>query len=230
MHKSVKMVKVNFPVVYESDIKHCEFAMDLYTKNSKLLTADNYYSFPIPSSTSWDDWSELRNNGEEFKEFVDKNPAYAPFELTIEADKYFDYDFALDGIGSIKLSITSRFVVDVNYDFSLSHINDYIVESQTSMVGMMKRQVETMNQIGKAMMDSEQHFNKRCDTPVSDTFLHKVNQTTILYDSCTDVLQQHLHDGWRILSITPQPNQRRPDYVLGMVVDPKDVDTSAYRG
>lgn len=34
-------------------------------------------------------------------------------------------------------------------------------------------------------------------------------------DCCTQEIQDLLKDGWRILAILPQPNQRRPDYILG---------------
>ena len=34
-------------------------------------------------------------------------------------------------------------------------------------------------------------------------------------DVCTDVLQQELNNGWRIIAICVQADQRRPDYILG---------------
>lgn len=36
-----------------------------------------------------------------------------------------------------------------------------------------------------------------------------------LDDACTDQLQEHLNEGWRILAVCPQLAQRRPDYILG---------------
>lgn len=36
-----------------------------------------------------------------------------------------------------------------------------------------------------------------------------------LYDACTDELQRHLDDGYRIIACIPQVAQRRPDYILG---------------
>lgn len=42
-----------------------------------------------------------------------------------------------------------------------------------------------------------------------------IKQTTVLYNVCTDVLQVHLDQGWRILAVCPQEGNRRPDYVLG---------------
>ncbi len=36
----------------------------------------------------------------------------------------------------------------------------------------------------------------------------------VLDDACTDAIQRKLDDGFRIIAILPQPQQRRPDYVL----------------
>lgn len=33
-------------------------------------------------------------------------------------------------------------------------------------------------------------------------------------DCCTDQIQSELDAGWRIIAVMPQPNQRRPDYIL----------------
>jgi len=42
-----------------------------------------------------------------------------------------------------------------------------------------------------------------------------INEVEVLTDACTDALQQHLDDGWRILCVCPPNAQRRPDYVIG---------------
>lgn len=61
----------------------------------------------------------------------------------------------------------------------------------------------------------ERHFNKHCNCHVPNEQLFSVNQVTVVNDCCTDDLQDFLKQGWHILSVCPQPNQRRPDYVLG---------------
>jgi hypothetical protein len=42
-----------------------------------------------------------------------------------------------------------------------------------------------------------------------------MDEVTNLDDACTDELQRHLEDGWRIIAICPPNGQRRPDYILG---------------
>lgn len=60
--------------------------------------------------------------------------------------------------------------------------------------------------------------NERCNVVVAGNgMLWSVDTVKVLSDSCTDSLQRELTDGWRILAICVQPDQRRPDYVLGKI-------------
>lgn len=58
-------------------------------------------------------------------------------------------------------------------------------------------------------------FNEKCQQAQPGLALSSVAETMLLQDACTDSLQRHLGEGWRILAIQPQPDQRRPDYILG---------------
>lgn len=58
-------------------------------------------------------------------------------------------------------------------------------------------------------------FNNRCQQHQPNEALLSVEETMLLENGCTDELQRRLADGWRILAIQPQPDQRRPDYILG---------------
>lgn len=60
-----------------------------------------------------------------------------------------------------------------------------------------------------------QQFNTKVGVHISDLGLLNVKEVDVLGDACTDELQDWLDNGWRILAICPQPDQRRPDYVLG---------------
>jgi len=50
---------------------------------------------------------------------------------------------------------------------------------------------------------------------IPDLGLLVVNEVTHLDDCCTDDLQRHLDDGWRLLAVCPPNAARRPDYILG---------------
>lgn len=54
----------------------------------------------------------------------------------------------------------------------------------------------------------------------SDSYLPAVDKVMVLEDACTDKLQEHLEEGWRIIAVCPQRDQRRPDYILGKAPPP----------
>jgi len=60
-----------------------------------------------------------------------------------------------------------------------------------------------------------QSFNEKVNIHISDIGLLQMNEVVVYEDMCTNELRRELEDGWRILSICPQPDQRRPDYILG---------------
>jgi hypothetical protein len=61
-------------------------------------------------------------------------------------------------------------------------------------------------------------INERCTVAVAGLGLLTVNEVCAEVDLCTESLQSKLADGWRILAVCVQPDQRRPDYVLGRTV------------
>jgi hypothetical protein len=58
-------------------------------------------------------------------------------------------------------------------------------------------------------------FNPHCDVHVANLGLLHINQLGYITDACTEVLQDILNEGWRIIACCVQPDGRRPDYVLG---------------
>lgn len=50
---------------------------------------------------------------------------------------------------------------------------------------------------------------------IPDMFLMTVNQVDYQEDCCTDVLQEKLDDGWRIIAVCPPIGDRRPTHILG---------------
>ena len=60
------------------------------------------------------------------------------------------------------------------------------------------------------------NLNERCGTQEQPgAGLFAVTETLLMENACTDALQSRLSDGWRIIAVQPQPDQRRPDYILG---------------
>ncbi len=59
------------------------------------------------------------------------------------------------------------------------------------------------------------YHNTRVEVHASNSALMVYNETQLCEDYCTDRLQTELDNGWRIIACCVQPDQRRPDYILG---------------
>lgn len=60
--------------------------------------------------------------------------------------------------------------------------------------------------------------NERCNVVVAGNgMLQAVDTVKVATDYWAESLQRELDAGWRILAICVQPDQRRPDYVLGRI-------------
>lgn len=85
----------------------------------------------------------------------------------------------------------------------------------------------TLNVMQEAPRESG--YNERCEVHMPGQALSMYNDTMLMEDACTDALQENLNRGWRIIAACPQPDQRRPDYVLGRWC-PEEMDGGARRG
>lgn len=81
----------------------------------------------------------------------------------------------------------------------------------------------------KNRFDSVVEFNQKCNVHVPNLGLLNINRLAYYEDACTERLQDKLVQGWRILAICPQPDQRRPDYILGMHVIEKEDSVDVVR-
>lgn len=62
---------------------------------------------------------------------------------------------------------------------------------------------------------SNNTFNQRVDVHMAGGVMSMYNELMLKEDCCTDEMQNYLNDGWRIIAVCVQPDQRRPDYILG---------------
>lgn len=56
---------------------------------------------------------------------------------------------------------------------------------------------------------------------IPNLLLFSVDEVSWLEDACTEDLQKHLDDGWRILAVCPAENCRRPTYIIGRAKKPE---------
>jgi hypothetical protein len=62
---------------------------------------------------------------------------------------------------------------------------------------------------------SENMFNQKLEIHQPNMPLFTYNDFKVMYDQCTESLQDEINNGYRVVAVLPQPDQRRPDYVLG---------------
>lgn len=58
-------------------------------------------------------------------------------------------------------------------------------------------------------------YNNKCEVHMPGNAMALYNELLLREDSCTDEIQAALNAGWRLLAVCPQPDSRRPDYILG---------------
>lgn len=61
----------------------------------------------------------------------------------------------------------------------------------------------------------DSYVNSKVEVHVPGAALLRIDEVELLEDGCTDELNLRLENGWRIVAVCPQPDQRRPDYIMG---------------
>lgn len=93
------------------------------------------------------------------------------------------------------------------------------VEERTSPLSttnaIIRRLEELKNKIDDYRYEKNQQLNDRVNVHVPDNSLLRIKDVLLLEDGCTNSLNDHLKEGWQIIAVCPQPDQRRPDYILG---------------
>ena len=82
-----------------------------------------------------------------------------------------------------------------------SELGELIMETQADRLKKLEREPRSV-------------VNELCNVSVGGSAID-ITQVQVLTDLCTEELQRQLNDGWRIVAVCVQPDQRRPDYVLG---------------
>lgn len=142
-------------------------------------------------------------------ERVEKNSEYKLVQKSDFVKIYDDGDYLAD----ISL-LMNKFP---NIQFSMKGVPKSVSNSELDVMNMMQGMAE---KIEEAMnrFDKQVEFNQRCEVHVPNLGLLNVNNLAYATDYCTESLQDRLQEGYRILAVCPQPDQRRPDYILGRTV------------
>ena len=87
--------------------------------------------------------------------------------------------------------------------------------SETNTMFVKTQDTDRRWSYGESPMPDDFYKAQAVQITIPDMALLMLNKVTNLDNACTDELQQHLEDGWRILAVCPPNAQRRPDYILG---------------
>jgi hypothetical protein len=157
------------------------------------------------------------------KEKAEKNSDY---KLVTPADMYY-------------LSDNNNFLVDLerftsefpNIEVTIKGVPKSVGTDYHDMLNMMNKISDRIEE-AKNKFDKVVEFNQKCEVHIPNLGLLNINRLAYATDYCTEELQRILHKGWRILAICPQPDQRRPDYILGMHVSDfsDDVEVEYFQG
>lgn len=118
--------------------------------------------------------------------------------------------------------------ITVDKDGSLSYWQDYLMDAELMpyVPHTVKRVVVNRSEhpLGLDTNTATRGvvINQKVNVAVPGLGLMMINTVRVVENSCTENLQGYLEQGWRILAICPQPDQRRPDYVLGLVKQPTE--------
>lgn len=83
------------------------------------------------------------------------------------------------------------------------------------LLSSLERIQAAADKLAQITASTEGQFNHSCNVYMPGNAMLMFNETLLLEDHCTDALQEALNKGWRIIAACPQPDQRRPDYILG---------------
>lgn len=84
------------------------------------------------------------------------------------------------------------------------------VDITSQLIELAEKPIRIVQEAGSSNV-----YNNSCEVHMPGNMLTMYNEVCILEDCCSDLLQSNLNSGWRIIAACPQPDQRRPDYVLG---------------
>lgn len=204
--QEVKMVTATFQGGWGEDI--CD-ELKIFVKEKDDYSRKSYWNRPESRKSMTEDlWKEFI----ETEEFA-KMSYYGAQAVTMQYEDFIDVKFAMKD--------ESRLRSDSVFKLKVSPPQADIFDMIEAHMALMSKQFEQLSKF------SSQQFNEKCNVPNYDTSMQLINQILLLEDCCSDYLQQALSEGWRIIAISPQPNQRRPDYILGRHTD--NPTTSALR-
>lgn len=151
-------------------------------------------------------------------EFIKLSPADEVVGKSSYAVNLFSEELTIvDEEKILKLSLS-------NISFTVIEKIDLSIDITDQLVALAEKPIKlTQESVG------DQYYNSKCEVHMPGMAMSMYNEMLLLEDCCTDALQSKLNAGWRIVAACPQPDQRRPDYIMGRFNPNFDGDNDAKR-
>lgn len=208
----IRLYDIELKAIWASSLMDKPLLSDLYKAHGEVV-GTNYYGFQWerhPHANA-EEWGRVFKEGtdEEKEAMLQKFPRIEGFRTTVSQSKYLQLMEETFNTEIIKLKAINVHEFDPE-DCNVSSEMVQYREQVDILNKMISKTLENLKQT------SELSWNAKVAVPVN-TWLNNVNEMRLLEDCCTDALQDVINEGYRIIAVCPQPDQRRPDYILGRV-------------
>ena len=216
-----------------------EFAKDLVIEREdaeKLKIAYEYRS-RFGLSCSYSGIAEPMNDNDYYKDelYFEEEKYYRDETKSKEVSIYNVYKRLPDKDWvyvnkSNNLVDLEHFALNCRFPYTITKCVKSEEPTVENLNGIVSRIEEKFSSIHKDLeLVRNQQLNQKVNVHVGGGLIVTYNELLLKENCCTDELQECLTEGWRIIAVCVQPDQRRPDYVLGRFNPQFDCDISAKR-
>jgi len=155
-----------------------------------------------------------------FKEEGDDKPIDS-YHLYTKPKKDLDYVYIEKENNLVDLE---DFALKCMYGYRITKCIKSEEPSVNNIKALLNKVEEKTNNINKTLdILHNQSFNDKTNVHVGGGLMVTYNDLMLKENCCTDVLQSTINNGWRIIAVCVQSDQRRPDYILGRYNLDKDI-------
>ena len=216
-----------------------EFAKELVIERAdaeKLKIAYEYRS-RFGLSCSYSETAEPMNDNDYYKDelYFEEGKYYIDETKNKEVSIYNIYKRLPDKDWvfvnkSNNLVDLEHFAINCRFPYTIAKCVKSEEPTVENLNGIVSRIEEKFSSIHKDLeLVRNQQLNQKVNVHVGGGLIVTYNELLLKENCCTDELQECLTEGWRIIAVCVQPDQRRPDYVLGRFNPQFDCDISAKR-
>ena len=170
----------------------------------------------IPNTGTFENWEAyIEEKGDDF--ILQEYPYYEYITIEVQQHKMVE-------LVENKIAFTVDSISELDITYTVGERNEILDQMLDKNMKLLERYTEQITTFSKNT------FNAKVGVHSGSSALQEYNQLMLVEDSCTDNVQSYLAEGWRIVAVCPQPDSRRPDYILGKVVPEHRISESAERG